>query len=122
MGLFDGKKKTQDETVQEGTESITTQVATGNLVYGIIKQPHVTEKAAHASEHNKYTFKVDKNATKIDIKNVIEKKYKVKVSKINITNIPAKTRRVGRYIGKKPGFKKAIITLREGERIDVVTQ
>ena len=88
--------------------------------YRFVLNPHVTEKATNGNILNKYTFKVAKNSNKIEIKKAIEKLYKVKVSSVNIQNIPSKKRQIGRYMGTKSGFKKAIITLKEGQKIEVV--
>lgn len=88
--------------------------------YRFVLNPHVTEKATNGNIFNKYTFKVSKNSNKIEIKKAIEKLYRVKVFSVNIQNVPSKSRQVGRYLGTKSGFKKAIITLKEGHKIEVV--
>lgn len=84
----------------------------------IIKQPHITEK----TQEDKYVFRVAKNANKIKIKKAIEKKYKVNIIKVNIINIPKKKRRVGRIEGFKKGYKKAIITVKHGQKIDTTKE
>lgn len=83
----------------------------------IIKNPVVTEKATRLMELNQYTFDVDPRATKPMIKKVIEQVFEVKVIGINTLNLPRKKRRVGKYIGFKPRYKRAIITLEDGEPI-----
>ncbi len=85
----------------------------------IIIAPVVTEKSAGNAEKGIYTFKVAKTATKTQIKNTIEKAFGVKVEKINTLNTKAKDRRVGRYTGKTKTYKKAIVTLAEGQSIDL---
>ena len=85
----------------------------------IIIAPVVTEKSAGNAEKGIYTFKVVKTATKTQIKNTIEKAFDVKVEKINTLNTKAKDRRVGRYTGKTKTYKKAIVTLAEGQIIDL---
>ncbi len=85
----------------------------------IIIAPVVTEKSAGNAEKGIYTFKVVKTATKTQIKNTIEKAFGVKVEKINTLNTKAKDRRVGRYTGKTKTYKKAIVTLAEGQSIDL---
>jgi len=89
--------------------------------YAIILTPHMTEKSSGMAAQNKYVFKVAGNSSKIEIKKAIEKMYKVKVEKVAVSNKPAKARRVGKYMGEKAGFKKAIITLIEGDKIDIVS-
>lgn len=88
----------------------------------VLKSPHVTEKSSYLAGKNKYVFEVAGNANKIEIKKAIEKLYKVKVDGVNILNMPSKKRRVGRSIGTKSGFKKAVVTLPKGEKIDILAQ
>ncbi len=88
--------------------------------YRFVLSPHVTEKATNGNMLNKYTFKVSKDSNKIELKKAIEKLYKVKVSAVNIQSMPSKSRQVGRYMGTKSGFKKAIVTLKEGQKIEVI--
>lgn len=83
----------------------------------IIKNPVVTEKATRLMELNQYTFDVDPRATKPMIKEIIEQIFEVKVIGINTLNLPRKKRRVGKYIGFKPRYKRAIVTLEDGEPI-----
>ena len=84
----------------------------------IIKAPVITEKSM-AKENGKYTFKVDPRANKIEIKNAIEKIFNVKVTSIRTINVKPKKRRVGRYTGLTNRTKKAIVTLAEGQTIDL---
>ena len=86
----------------------------------IIKNPVVTEKATRLMELNQYTFDVDPRATKPMIKEVIEHLFEVKVIGINTLNLPRKKRRVGKFIGFKPRYKRAIVTLEDGEPIQKV--
>ena len=85
----------------------------------IIIAPVITEKAAIQAEANIYTFKVAKDANKIEIKKAIEEAFGVKVVKINTANTKAKNKRVGRYTGKTKTYKKAYITLADGEKIEL---
>ena len=81
--------------------------------------PVVTEKSACAAEKNVYTFKVAKSANKIEIKKAIEAAFGVKVEKVNTLNTEAKDKRVGKYTGKTKTYKKAIVTLKDGEKIEL---
>ncbi|AKG23510.1 50S ribosomal protein L23 [Calothrix sp. 336/3] len=81
----------------------------------LVRRPIVTEKATMLMEQNKYTFEVSPKATKPDIKAAIETLFDVKVVKVNTTQPPRKKRRVGRFIGFKPQYKRAIITLAPGD-------
>ena len=88
--------------------------------YDIIKRPIVTEKTSDLmSKDNKYTFVVDKNANKLDVKYAIKELFKVDVEKVNIINVRPKKRRVGKYEGLKPGYKKAVVKLVAGNTIEL---
>lgn len=82
--------------------------------------PHITEKATVLAGARKYVFKVKKQANKIEIKKAIRELYGVNVADVNIINIPRRPRRMGRSEGYKSGYKKAIVTLAEGEKIEVM--
>ena len=84
----------------------------------IIKTPLVTEKSNDSKENNKYTFLVSEKATKTEIKEAIERIFKVKVESISTLNIKVKTKRVGRYTGLSNRGKKAIVTLKDGMTIE----
>ena len=86
-----------------------------------IISPNVTEKSTALSEFNKVVFKVDKNANKKSIKKSIEKIFKVNVVKINTINMRRKVKLVKNKKSFKPGYKKAIITLKKGQSIDLTT-
>ena len=85
----------------------------------VIKAPIVTEQSKAAKEEGKYTFKVDPKATKLEIKEAVEKIFNVKVKAIRTINVKVKKRRVGRYTGLTNRSKKAIVTLQEGQTIDL---
>ena len=87
----------------------------------IIKYPLITDKATRLLENNQYSFIVDRNSDKITIKNTIESLFDVKVIKVNSCRLPRKKKRVGKYIGWKPQYKKAIVTLSEGDIINLFT-
>jgi large subunit ribosomal protein L23 len=85
----------------------------------IIIAPVITEKSAIQAEGNVYTFKVASSANKIAIKKAIEEAYGVKVVNVNTLNTKAKKKRVGRYTGKTKTYKKAFITLADGDKIEL---
>src|SRR4051812_43170201 len=87
--------------------------------YDVIVSPVVTEKSTAASEHNKVLFNVHLDATKADIKSAIEALFSVKVSKVNTLRRLGKTKRFRNTVGKLSDTKKAIITLAEGQSIDI---
>lgn len=88
----------------------------------IIKYPIITEKSTRLLENNQYTFLVDRYSTKISIKSAIEYLFNVKVMKVNTCNLPKKKKRVGKYIGWKSNYKKAIVTLSENDIINLFTE
>ena len=85
----------------------------------IIKAPVITEKSQNAMQNGQYTFKVDPRANKTEIKIAIEKLFNVKVVKISTVNEQTKKKRVGRYTGLTNRSKKAIVTLAEGQTIEL---
>lgn len=89
------------------------------LAREIIIKPVVTEKSVDLMQDNKYCFKVAKDANKIEIKNAIEEIFKVTVVNVNTVNVHGKMKRMGRTQGKTASWKKAAVTLREGDSIEV---
>jgi large subunit ribosomal protein L23 len=87
----------------------------------IIKYPIISDKATRLLENNQYSFIVDRYSDKTAIKAAIEYLFKVSVIKINTCRLPRKKKRVGKYIGYKPQYKKAIVTLSEGDGINLFT-
>lgn len=88
----------------------------------IIKYPIITDKATRLLENNQYSFIVDRYADKLSIKVAIEYLFDVKVIKVNTCRLPRKQKRVGKYIGWKPQYKKAIVSLSEGDVINLFTE
>ena len=89
--------------------------------WDIIKSPVITEKALIAKEETQdkrqlLTFRVDRHATKPEIKSAVERIFQVKVDHVHTTNYMGKTARRGRYEGRKPSWKKAFVTLKQGEK------
>lgn len=89
------------------------------LAREIIIKPVVTEKSVDLMQENKYCFKVAKDANKIEIKNAIEEIFKVTVVNVNAVNVHGKMKRMGRTQGMTASWKKAVVTLREGDSIEV---
>ncbi|MDD3170760.1 MAG: 50S ribosomal protein L23 [Bacilli bacterium] len=87
--------------------------------YDIIVRPLITEKSTKLVEARKYTFEVMQGANKVEIKKAIEEIFKVNVVKVNVINVRKKERRVGKYEGFRPAVRKAIVTLAEGQTLDV---
>ncbi|RJP68447.1 MAG: 50S ribosomal protein L23 [Candidatus Abyssobacteria bacterium SURF_17] len=88
--------------------------------YVIIRRPVVSEKATLLSEkQNKYVFEVAPNANKIQVKKAVEDLFKVSVTKVRTMRVPGKQKRVRLQVGRTPEWKKAIVTLKEGDRIEL---
>lgn len=90
--------------------------------YEIIKAPIITEKSSQLIEsENTYTFEVDKRANRIEIKKAIEEIFKVDVLRVNTINVKRKFKRMGQHEGYKPAYKKAMVTIADGQKIDAFT-
>lgn len=85
----------------------------------VIKKPVVSEKSMGLLEENKYTFYVDPKANKLEIKYAVQELFKVTVTNVSTMNIKGKTKRVGRFVGKTADRKKAIVTLKDGDKIGI---
>ena len=88
--------------------------------HDIIVKPIVSERSMELMGENKYTFIVDKSANKVEIAHAIEKIFKVTVVKVNTLMVRGKNRRMGRFVGKTPEKKKAIVTLKDGDKIEII--
>lgn len=87
-------------------------------VHDIIIKPIITEDSMERMESGKYTFKVAKDANKIEIAKAVEEIFDVKVAKVNTMTVKGKEKRMGRYVGNRPDWKKAIVTLEGDKTID----
>lgn len=90
-----------------------------NIASRILLAPWITEASTTAAELNKYIFRVTQDATKVQIKKAIEALYQIKVISVRTINVGGKKRMRGRVEGKTAGYKKAIVTVKEGESIDL---
>ena len=94
---------------------------TREAMYDLVIAPVITEKATMASEHNQVTFRVPLSADKRAVKAAIEGLFKVKVTAVNTIRVKGKSKRFRGRPGQRSDFKKAIVTLAEGSKIDVTT-
>ncbi len=114
------KKITDESEKKEASVRTGTSVQSRKYVYDMLAHPYITEKtSAMKADANKYVFIVAKTANKPELRKVIQEKYKVTVTKINMINIPSRKIIVGRTMGTKNGFRKAIITLKTGDSIEI---
>lgn len=85
----------------------------------MLTHPLITEKTSSLAAQRKYVFRVDARGNKSEIRKEVERLYNVKVMGVNIVSVKSKKRRVGKIEGRKPGFKKAIVTLKEGYKMEI---
>ncbi len=89
-------------------------------IHDIIVRPLLTEKGSRIQESaNQFFFEVRKDANKVEVKHAIEKLFDVKVERVNTVRLPGKWKRLGRFMGRSNGWKKAIVTLRDGDTIEL---
>ena len=88
-------------------------------IYGVIRRPIVTEKSTiQREEANAVTFEVDRRANKVEIKNAVQRLFNVTVTDVRVMNFNGKAKRVGRHVGRKSDWKKAIVALKDGDTIE----
>lgn len=117
-----GKKEEKKTVIKTETPEKVKTVKTNNekFSYEAIKQPHISEKASYLAEKDQYIFKVSPNFNKNEIKKSVEGIYGVTVLSVNIIRIPAKKRRVGRTEGFRKTYKKAVVKIKEGQKIEIL--
>ena len=93
-------------------------MSTGKDPHSVLLRPIVSEKGYSEGQAGKYRFEVARDATKVDIKRAVEKLFKVHVTKVNVINMLGKARRLRMHAGFTADWKKAIVTLHDGEHID----
>ena len=115
-------KKTEKVLVVKKNEPdfVKAQVGKGKFSYDAIKKPHISEKASYLSEKDQYIFDVLPNYNKHEIAKSVEGIYGVNVLSVNIIKIPAKKRRLGKTEGFRKAYKKAIVTIKEGQKIEIL--
>ena len=115
------KKKNEARINAEKTDSISVNQRTHQCQSAfLVKQAWITEKAGDLSGLRKYIFIIDKKANKSEAKKAIESIYGVKAETVNIINTKGKAKRLGRSLGRTSAYKKAIVTLKEGQKIDIM--
>ena len=88
-------------------------------IYEVLRRPVITEKNTDLMAQNKYVFEVMKRANKAQIKAAVEKAFKVRVASVNTVMVPSKPQGYGRLKGQRSSWKKAIVTLMEGDKIEI---
>jgi large subunit ribosomal protein L23 len=120
-----GKEKTEtrkEQKKEQKKEKVIRKRKKTSNPYRFLESAHITEKATDLSRLNQYLFRVPSQANKIEIKKSVEDIYDVNVLKVRIVNIPERERRLGRTKGIKRGYKKAIVKIKEGQKIELLPQ
>lgn len=93
---------------------------TTGFSFEAVKQPHISEKASYLAEKDQYIFEIGPSFNKNEVKKAVSGIYGVDVLSVNIVKIPAKKRRLGRTQGWRKGYKKAIVKIKEGQKIEIL--
>lgn len=120
MSPFNPFKKKEEEKIEEKIEPQKPKKKTVGTGFGILSSPHITEKATAHSEKGKYIFKVESSANKIEIKKAVQGMYGVVVASVRIINVKGKIKRRGKSFSRAKSFKKAIVELEKGHKIDIL--
>ncbi|MFC1645504.1 50S ribosomal protein L23, partial [Patescibacteria group bacterium] len=112
------KTKAAPKKAEKKTEATVKRAIGSEKFFDVLLAPQITEKTHDLISSGKYVFKVHANSDKKTVKKSVEMIYGVIVEDVNIINIKSKKRRFGKTIGKKAGFKKAIVTLKKGDKIE----
>jgi len=115
------EEKTQEKTTEK-PQAVAGNTKTKNVrfSYDAIKNPHISEKASYLAEKDQYTFNVSPSYNKNEIKNAVEGIYNVNVLSVNVIKIPSKRRRLGKTEGFRKGYKKAVVKIKEGQKIEIL--
>ncbi len=101
-------------------EPVKTKAKNVKFSYEAIKQPHISEKASDLSEKDQYIFEVSPNYNKNEIKKAVEGIYGVDVLSVNVIKIPSKKRRLGKTEGFRKAYKKAVVKIKNGQKIEIL--
>lgn len=115
-----GEKKIRGKTIPKPKPKTKSRViVTAGLGKSVLKRSWVSEKAADLGQNNKYVFLVEVTANKNEVKKEISRRYDVRVESVNTIRMQGKRKRFGNRFGRRPRFKKAIVTLKEGQKIEI---
>ncbi len=115
-----GAKRTLTPSESEEKKVSPSKIKSTRFSYEAIKQPHISEKASYLAEKGQYIFEISPNYNKNEIKKAVEGIYGVDVLSVNMIKIPAKKRRLGRTEGFRKAYKKAVVTIKEGQKIEIL--
>lgn len=118
MALFANNKETTEKKAKVSKEKPVT-INQNSVAYKVLVKPRITEKAHTVLGLNKYVFQVASDATKVSVKKSVKEVYNVTVTAVNMITVPAKKRNFGGRVGYVSSMKKAIVTLKEGDSIEL---
>jgi large subunit ribosomal protein L23 len=115
-------EKKEDSTLQaeKKVEPKKSKIKDAKFSYEAVKQPHISEKASYLAEKDQYVFDILPNYNENEIKKSVEGIYGVDVLSVNVIKIPAKKRRMGRTEGFRKAYKKAVVKIKEGQKIEIL--
>lgn len=113
-------EKKVEASVKQEIKKVVKKEVINEIYQTVLVKPRITEKASNLAVLRQYVFQVAPTATKEQVKIAVQKLYKVNVEKVGIVNIPRKKTRLGKTLGWKKGFKKAIVKVKEGQHIEVM--
>jgi len=114
------KKEEKEKTEVRPLPKVKPKTKGSKTAYRVLSSVHVTEKATGLEAENKYVFNVPSKANKTEIKKAVQDLYQVKVINVRIINIPRKQKRLGKQKGWRKGYKKAIVRIDKGQRIEIM--
>lgn len=117
FNIFKKKEEAKKELIKEPEEA--KKVIRKIVGVSALSLPHITEKAGVLGAQNQYVFKVIPGATKYGVRDSVEAQYGVRVAKVRMITVSSKSIRVGKRMGERKGYKKAVVTLKEGHKIEM---
>jgi len=114
------KKKKEVQKIETAELKSAKKSAKRSKAYRILKKPHIAEKATDLSGKNQYVFKIFESANKSEVKKAVESVFGVNVLSVRIIKVPKKRRKRGVIRGWKKGYKKAIVTIKKGQKIEIL--
>ncbi|MBI2625912.1 50S ribosomal protein L23 [Candidatus Parcubacteria bacterium] len=120
MAIFSRRKKPASETGTVESAAETPRKRGSALAAAVLRGAPATEKAVAGEARGEYTFRIRSEATKVQVKRAVEEQYGVAVKAVRVVNMPGKVRKRGRIQGWRPGFRKAIVTIAKGQKLELV--
>jgi len=114
------EKRPESKKVEKKKPVLSKERKKSGMAFQILTAPHITEKAVSLEAKDQYVFRVWQKANRCEVKKAVEDVYNVNVEAVRIINIPRKERRLGKTIGFKKGYKKAIVKLEKGQKIEIL--